>query len=199
MEKFTYFDKAVLSMLPLVGFKPDLIHCHDWQTGLIPVYLKTEFQANPFFWNMKSIMTIHNLKFQGVWDVKTLQGLSGLPMDLFTPDKLEFNKTGNMLKGGLVYADYITTVSGTYADEIQTPYYGEGLDGLLGSRHFDMQGIINGIDYDSYDPAKDEHFDAEIAGVDAQGQLMLRLPSGEVRSYWFKEVKFVLPCGVTKE
>ncbi|MBQ1473613.1 MAG: glycogen/starch synthase, partial [Lachnospiraceae bacterium] len=150
MEKFTFFDKAVLSMLPVIDFKPDLIHCHDWQTGLIPVYLKTEFQANPFFWNMKSIMTIHNLKFQGVWDVKTLQGLSGLPMDLFTPDKLEFNKSGNMLKGGLVYADYITTVSSTYANEIQTPYYGEGLDGLLGSRHFDMQGIINGIDYESY-------------------------------------------------
>ena len=156
MEKFTYFDKAVLSMLPLIDFKPDLIHCHDWQTGLIPVYLKTEFQANPFFWNMKSIMTIHNLKFQGVWDVKTLQGLSGLPQSLFTPDKLECNKAGNMLKGGLVYADYITTVSPTYTDEIQTPYYGEGLDGLLGSRHFDMQGIINGIDYESYNPATDD-------------------------------------------
>ena len=155
MEKFTFFDKAVLSMLPLIDFRPDLIHCHDWQTGLIPVYLKTEFQANPFFWNIKSIMTIHNLKFQGVWDVKTLQGLSGLPQSLFTPDKLECNKTGNMLKGGLVYADYITTVSPTYTDEIQTPYYGEGLDGLLGSRHFDMQGIINGIDYDSYNPATD--------------------------------------------
>ena len=116
-ERFILFSRAVLEGCKFIGFRPDLIHCHDWQTGLIPVYLKTEFQANPFFWNMKSIMTIHNLKFQGVWDVKTLQGLSGLPMDLFTPDKLEFNKTGNILKGGLVYADYITTVSGTYADE----------------------------------------------------------------------------------
>ena len=101
-------------------------------------------------------MTIHNLKFQGVWDVKTLQGLSGLPMNLFTPDKLEFNKDGNMLKGGLVYADYITTVSDSYAEEIQTPYYGEGLDGLLSARHYDMQGIINGIDYKMYDPATDK-------------------------------------------
>ena len=155
IEKFIFFDKAVLSMLPVIDFKPDLIHCHDWQTGLIPVYLKTEFQANPFFWGIKSMMTIHNLKFQGVWDVKTLQGLSGLPMDLFTPDKLEFNKGGNMLKGGLVYADYITTVSDTYANEIQTPYYGEGLDGLLSSRHFDMKGIVNGIDYIAYDPNTD--------------------------------------------
>ena len=155
MEKFTFFDKAVLSMLPVIDFKPDIIHCHDWQTGLIPVYLKNEFQANPFFWGIKSIMTIHNLKFQGIWDIKTLQGLSGLDMSLFTPDKLEFNKAGNMLKGGLVYADYITTVSDTYAQEIQTPYYGEGLDGLLSSRHFDMQGIVNGIDYISYDPNTD--------------------------------------------
>lgn len=155
MEKFTFFDKAVLSMLPVIDFKPDIIHCHDWQTGLIPVYLKNEFQANPFFWGIKSIMTIHNLKFQGIWDIKTLQGLSGLDPSLFTPDKLEFNKAGNMLKGGLVYADYITTVSDTYAQEVQTPYYGEGLDGLLSSRHFDMQGIVNGIDYISYDPNTD--------------------------------------------
>lgn len=156
MEKFTFFDKAVLSVLPVIGFKPDLIHCHDWETGLIPVYLKTMFQDNEFFWGIKTIMTIHNLKFQGVWDVKTLQGLSGLPMDLFTPDKLEFNHCGNMLKGGLVYADYITTVSNTYANEIQTPYYGEGLDGLLSARHFDMQGIVNGIDYSVYNPETDQ-------------------------------------------
>lgn len=156
IEKFTFFDKAVLSMLPVIGFQPDIIHCHDWQTGLIPVYLKTEFAGNPFFWGMKSVITIHNLKFQGVWDIKTVQGISGLPMDLFTADKLEFKKAGNMLKGGLVYADYITTVSETYANEIQSGYYGEGLDGLLSARHFDLRGIVNGIDYDMYDPAKDD-------------------------------------------
>ena len=155
MERFTFFDKAVLSVLPVIDFKPDVIHCHDWQTGLIPVYLKTLFASNPFFQGIKTMMTIHNLKFQGIWDVKTLQGLSGLPMDLFTPDKLEFNKAGNMLKGGLVYADYITTVSETYANEIQTPYYGEGLDGLLSARHFDMKGIVNGIDYEAYNPDTD--------------------------------------------
>lgn len=155
IEKFCFFDKAVLSMLPLVDFHPDIIHCHDWQTGLIPVYLKNEFQGDMFFWGIKSIMTIHNLKFQGVWDIKTLKGLSGLDKSLFTPDKLEFKKDANMLKGGLVYADYITTVSETYANEIQSPYYGEGLDGLLGARHMDMQGIVNGIDYQAYDPKTD--------------------------------------------
>ena len=155
IEKFTFFDKAVLSMLPLIGFRPDLIHCHDWQTGLIPVYLKNEFQGDMFFWGIKTIMTIHNLKFQGVWDVKTMQGLTGFPKELFTPDKLEFKKDANMLKGGLVYADYITTVSDTYAYEIQTEEYGEGLEGLLSARHFDMQGIVNGIDYTNYNPDTD--------------------------------------------
>ena len=155
IEKFVFFDKAVLSMLKQIDFRPDLIHCHDWETGLIPVYLKNEFQADSFYWGMKSIITIHNLKFQGVWDVKTMKGLTGFSADLFAPDKLEFHKDANMLKGGLVYADYITTVSDSYAQEIQTDYYGEGLDGLLAARHFDMQGIVNGIDYKTYDPETD--------------------------------------------
>ena len=130
LEKFAFFSKAVLSVLPVIGFRPDIIHCHDWQTGFLPVYLKNEFAANPFFWGIKTIITIHNLKFQGIWDKEWVQGVSGLTDNLFTPDKLEFKKDANMLKGGLVYADYITTVSDTYANEIQTEYYGEGLNGL---------------------------------------------------------------------
>ncbi len=155
IEKFCFFDKAVLSMLPLINFRPDLIHCHDWETGFIPVYLKNEFSADGFFWGIKTIMTIHNLKFQGVWDIQTMRGLTGFANGLFAPDKLEYKKDANMLKGGLVYADYITTVSDSYANEIQTREYGEGLDGLLSARHFDMQGIVNGIDYDVYNPATD--------------------------------------------
>lgn len=155
IEKFVFFDKAVLSMLKHVDFRPDIIHCHDWQTGLIPVYLKNEFAADSFYWGIKTIMTIHNLKFQGIWDIKTMKGLTGFSSTLFTPDKLEFKKDANMLKGGLVYADYITTVSDTYAREIQTDFYGEGLNGLLSARHFDMQGIVNGIDYQAYNPATD--------------------------------------------
>lgn len=155
IEKFVFFDKAVLSMIKHIDFRPDIIHCHDWETGLVPVYLKNEFAADPFYRGIKTIMTIHNLKFQGIWDIKTMRGLTGFPMSLFTPDKLEFKKDANMLKGGLVYADYITTVSDTYAQEIQTDYYGEGLNGLLSARHFDMQGIVNGIDYNTYNPATD--------------------------------------------
>ena len=155
IEKFVFFDKAVLSILPQIGFRPDIIHCHDWETGLVPVYLKNEFSADSFFWGIKSIMTIHNLKFQGIWDIQTMQGLTGFHSGLFTTDKLEFRRDANMLKGGLVYADYITTVSNTYANEIQTDYYGEGLNGLLSARHFDMQGIVNGIDYSVYNPQND--------------------------------------------
>ncbi|GFI27752.1 glycogen synthase [Lachnospiraceae bacterium] len=155
IEKFTFFDKAVLSMLPQIDFRPDLIHCHDWETGFIPVYLKNEFSADGFFWGIRTIMTIHNLKFQGVWDIQTMRGLTGFANGLFVPDKLEYKKDANMLKGGLVYADYITTVSDSYANEIQTSEYGEGLEGLLAARHFDMQGIVNGIDYDVYNPASD--------------------------------------------
>lgn len=155
IEKFCFFDKAVLSILKAIDFRPDLIHCHDWETGFIPVYLKNEFSADSFYWNIKTVLTIHNLQFQGVWDIQTMQGLTGFGKNLFTPDKLEYKKDANMLKGGLVYADYITTVSNSYANEIQTPEYGEGLEGLLSARHYDMQGIVNGIDYNIYNPATD--------------------------------------------
>ncbi len=157
MEKFCFFCKAALSILPVVGFQPDIVHCHDWQTGLIPVYLKERFHEGEFYRNMKSIMTIHNLKFQGVWDLNTLKAYSGLPDYYFTADKLEAYKDGNMLKGGIVFADAITTVSNTYAEEIKMPFYGEGLDGLLRSRSDALRGIVNGIDYSDYDSSKDKY------------------------------------------
>ena len=159
IEKFAFFSKAALSAMPLLDFRPDVIHCHDWQTGLIPVYLKERFQGNSFFHGIKSIMTIHNLKFQGKWDVPAVKDITGLPDYFFTPDKLEMYKNANLLKGGLVYADAITTVSDTYAKEIMTPFYGEGLDGLLRARENDLRGIVNGIDYDEYDPSVDKFID----------------------------------------
>lgn len=110
IEKYAYFCKAVLSALPLLNFQPDLIHCHDWQTGLIPVYLKERFHGGDFYRNMKSVITIHNLKFQGKWDVKTVQSITGLPEYYFTSDKLEAYKDANLLKGGIVFADAVTTV-----------------------------------------------------------------------------------------
>ncbi|KAB0576545.1 starch synthase [Fusobacterium naviforme] len=155
LEKFAFFSQAALSALPVIGFQPDVIHCHDWQTGLIPVYLKDRFRGGEFFRDIKSVLTIHNLKFQGVWDVKTIQRLSGLPDYYFAPDKLEAYKNGNYLKGGIVYADAVTTVSESYAREIQLPFYGEGLDGLMRARSNSLRGIVNGIDYEEFNPETD--------------------------------------------
>ncbi len=157
VEKFAFFCKASLSALPVIGFRPDLIHCHDWQTGLIPVYLKDTFSEGEFFRGIKTIMTIHNLKFQGVWDKKTIKDITGLNAYYFAPDKLEAYGDANYLKGGIVYADYVTTVSKTYAEEIKTPFYGEKLDGLMNARSGFLRGIVNGIDYDEYNPATDKY------------------------------------------
>ena len=157
IEKFAFFSKAVLSILPVIGFRPELIHCHDWQTGLVPVYLHDSFQQNEFFWNIKTIMTIHNLKFQGVWDVQTIKNITGLSDYYFTADKLEAYKDANYLKGGIVFADAVTTVSNTYAEEIKTPFYGEKLDGLMCARANSLRGIVNGIDYNEFNPETDPY------------------------------------------
>lgn len=157
ITKWAFFSKAALSILPVIDFRPDLIHCHDWQTGLIPVYLKERFSGGDFYRGIKSVMTVHNLKFQGKWDIKTVKGITGLSDYYFTPDKLEFKKDANLLKGGLVFADAITTVSQTYAEEIKTEFYGENLDGLLRARNADLRGIVNGIDYDEFNPETDPY------------------------------------------
>jgi starch synthase len=155
IEKFAFFSKAVLSILPVIGFRPDLIHCHDWQTGLIPVYLDNFRYLGEYYRGIKSIMTIHNLKFQGVWDTKTVQQITGLPDYYFVPDKMEAYKDANLLKGGIVYSDRVTTVSQTYAEEIKTPFYGEALDGLMNARSNVLSGIVNGLDYTDWDPETD--------------------------------------------
>lgn len=155
IEKFAFFSKAALSAMPLLGFKPDIVHCHDWQTGLVPVYMKERFHDGEFFRDMKSVMTIHNLKFQGIWDLKKVKDITGLPPYFFTSDKLEAYGDANYLKGGIVYADAVTTVSDSYAEEIKTPFYGEHLDGLMRARSNCLTGIVNGIDYEEFNPATD--------------------------------------------
>lgn len=157
IEKFAYFSRAALSILPIVDFRPDIIHCHDWQTGLVPIYLKDCFGQGPFYQGIKSVMTIHNLKFQGVWGAEQLRDIAGLSDYYMSQDKLGFGDAGNMLKGGLAYADAITTVSDTYAEEIKTEFYGEKLDGLMRYRSQDLYGIVNGIDYDEYNPDTDKY------------------------------------------
>lgn len=157
IERFTFFCKAVLAILPVIGFRPDIIHCHDWQSSLIPVFMHSTFATHPFYSSTRTIMTIHNLKFQGVWNIDTFKYNTAFPDYMFTSDKLEFNKDANMLKGGLVYADYITTVSETYAEEIKYPFYGEQLEGLLRARSASLRGIVNGIDYNVFDPNNDKN------------------------------------------
>ena len=155
--KFAFFSKAAMSSLPLLDFRPDIIHCHDWQTGLVPVYLDNFRYDNPFYRGIKSVFTIHNLKFQGVWNKKKVRDITGLPEYYFSPDKLEAYHDANFLKGGIVYADRVTTVSNSYAEEIKMPFYGEKLDGLMNARSNCLSGIVNGIDYEDFNPATDPH------------------------------------------
>ena len=155
IEKFCFFSKAVLSILPTINFKPDIIHCHDWQTGVLPVYLNTIFRYNTFYDNIRTIMTIHNLKFQGIWDIETLKKITGFPDYVFRSTDMEYKRDANMLKGGLVYSNYITTVSNSYKEEIQSEYYGEGLDGVIREKSGALFGILNGIDYNEYNPETD--------------------------------------------
>ena len=155
IERFGFFSKAVLRILPVIDFKPDVIHCHDWQTGLVPVYLDHIRMAEEYYRGIKTVMTIHNLKFQGVWGTKEVRDITGLPDYYFTSDKLEAYNDANLLKGGIVYADKVTTVSDTYAEEIKVPFYGERLDGLMNARSNSLSGIVNGIDYDEYNPETD--------------------------------------------
>ncbi len=165
MEKFIYFSKAALSALPIIGFRPDIIHCHDWQSGLVPVYLNDSFQGDLFFRGIRTIMTIHNLKFQGIYSKDLLTDVAGLSEYYFTNDKLEAYGALNLLKGGIVYADRVTTVSDSYAEEIKTAEYGENLDSLLCAKSNVLSGIVNGIDYVEFNPETNKniehHFNAD--------------------------------------
>ncbi len=153
IEKFAFFSKAVLSVLPSLGFRPDLIHCNDWHTGLIPVYLKTEFSGSDYYRGIKTVMTIHNLKFQGPYNAGELEKITGISAAVFS-DAARFGE-GNYLKSGILFADAVNTVSPSYAEEIKTPDFGEGLDWIFRNKSEDFCGILNGIDTETYQPASD--------------------------------------------
>ena len=156
IPKYCYFGKAALAALNYMDWIPDVIHCHDWQAGLVPVYLRTMFDNTPIA-RAKVMITIHNLKFQGIYNIPTIKYWSGLPDYVFNKDALKQGyDDANMFKGGLAYANMITTVSGTYAGEIQTPFYGENLDAHLRYHSGKLRGIVNGIDYDMWNPAEDK-------------------------------------------
>ena len=156
IPKYCYFGKAALAALNYMDWIPDVIHCHDWQAGLVPVYLRTLFDNTPVA-RAKVMITIHNLKFQGIYNIPTIKYWSGLPDYVFNKDVLKQGyNDANMFKGGLAYANMITTVSGTYAGEIQTPFYGENLDAHLRYHSGKLHGIVNGIDYGMWDPSTDK-------------------------------------------
>ena len=155
IPKYCFFSKAALAALNYMDWIPDIVHCHDWQAALVPVYLRTLFKDSPVG-RAKSILTIHNLRFQGIYNIPTIQYWSGLPKEAFGMGALQQEWVdANMLKGGLAYADRITTVSGTYAWEIQTSEYGEGLENHLRYHSGKLRGIVNGIDYGMWNPATD--------------------------------------------
>ncbi|MBN1492714.1 MAG: glycogen synthase GlgA [Candidatus Omnitrophica bacterium] len=154
-ERFSLFQKSCFVLLKKIDFAPDILHCHDWQTGLIPVYTKVLYKDVAFFQDTKTVFTIHNLAYQGLFNVETLP-VTGLSWDFFTIDKLEFFGKISYMKGALVYADVITTVSQRYSEEIQTEEYGCGLEGVLQKRKDDLCGILNGIDNAEWNPETDK-------------------------------------------
>ena len=157
IPKFCYFGKAALAALNYLNWVPDVIHCHDWQAGLVPIYLREMFNETPLA-SAKTILTIHNLRFQGIYNIETLKYWTNLPDYVFNKDAMVENwLDANMLKGGITYANMITTVSNTYAGEIQTAFFGEHLDAHLRYHSGKLRGIVNGIDYDIWNTASDPY------------------------------------------
>ncbi len=153
-KRFAFFSKALLDLLPAADFWPDVLHCNDWHTALAPAFLRTTYAADGRYRSIRTVYTIHNLQPQGHFG-KELFDWTGLPAEAWDPDGVEFYGKLNFMKAGIVYADLVNTVSPTYAREIQQPEYGYGLDGLLRSRASKLSGILNGIDVDVWDPARD--------------------------------------------
>lgn len=156
VNKFAFFSRAVLAALPQIDYCPDIIHCHDWQTGLIPLFLKVFYEGKKFYKKTKTVMTIHNQKFQGRWQIDDIENCRDIPAK-YRYGAMEAYGESNFLKAGILYADRVTTVSETYAKEIQTPEGGEGLDGVMREVAGKLYGIVNGIDQEEYNPKIDPY------------------------------------------
>lgn len=157
-EKFAYFCRAVLESLRYIpNFKPDIIHCNDWHTALIPVFLREFYGNDSTYRDIKTVFTIHNLRYQGIFAKEILGDVLGLGEAYFNPNQLEFHGAINFMKGALIHANRITTVSPTYAKEVQQPYFGEGLEGVFNLRKDTLSGILNGIPKEKYNPHNDKN------------------------------------------
>ena len=155
-ERYAFFCRAALESIKYLDFMPDIIHCHDWQTGMVNVILKAHYEHLPEYQKIKKVFTIHNLHFQGIFPKEIMGELLNLKDEFFSVDGIEFYGAVNFMKGGILYSDEVTTVSPTYAKEIQTPHFGERLDDLLRKKNDKIVGIINGIDTQLYNPATDK-------------------------------------------
>ncbi len=167
-ERFVFFDRAVLEMLKYIGFKPDVINCHDWQTALIPVYYNIYYKYQQGYDKIKTVFTIHNIEYQGRYGREVLNDVMGIPM--YNANLLEYDGYINMLKGAIEVADEIVTVSPAYAWEILDPWYSHGLDRILVTKQYKLRGIMNGIDNESYDPATDDSIPKNFSADDFSGK-----------------------------
>lgn len=181
-ERFAFFNRAVLELIKEIDWQPDLINCNDWQTGMIPVLLNLEYKKDLFYSKIRTIFSIHNLLFKGSFSPNILPELFGYDYMPLANGSVELDGAVSFLKGGLNYCDQITTVSNTYAEEIKTPQYGEGLDGLLRCRSCYLMGIVNGIDYEEFNPQEDKfifkNFDLETIEDKVKNKLALQKELG---------------------
>jgi starch synthase len=178
IERFTFFCRAVVRGCELLGIAPDIVHAHDWHTALLPVYLHSGLRGSDQFHGARSVYTIHNLNYQGIGSARHFAGL-GLHSRYWAPDAVEHFGDVNLMKGGIILADQVTTVSPTYAREIQSGEHGAGLDGILRSLSFKLQGILNGIDVEEWNPATDPHIrspfhEGHLAGKALSKRALLR-------------------------
>jgi starch synthase len=171
-ERFSEFSRAAIEIAKHI-WPADVIHCHDWQTALVPVLLRTSYSDDPVMKDMPVVFTIHNMGYQGQFSRDAMER-AGIPAVTFVPGGIEFYGDVNFLKGGIVYSDYITTVSRRYAQEIQTPAYGYGLDGVIRGRGDRLVGILNGVDYAAWNPAKDSLLPAKYSPKDLSGKLICK-------------------------
>ncbi len=188
-ERFALFSRAILEAAKIIGM-PQILHCHDWQTALVPVLLRTQYAEDPAFRGTATVFTIHNIGYQGLFPPDTLPLLT-LSWDLFTISKLEFFGNVNLLKGALVYADFVTTVSRKYSQEIQTTEFGFGLDGVLRNRSSSVSGILNGVDYEEWNPQTDKFTVAKYSSADLSGKMKCK--EDLLEAFGMKDAKPGLP------
>ena len=172
-SRFAFFSKSILEMCRSLTFKPDIIHCNDWQTGMVPFYIRTLYRDAAFFKKTAVLLTIHNLGYQGLFPASDMR-VTNLGREFFTPEGVEFYGKVNFLKAGMIAADVLSTVSETYSREILLPESGFGLDGVLKKREHDLYGIVNGIDYEEWDPAKDKLLPANYHFKDLSGKALCK-------------------------